>query len=98
MPVCQTCNSVDKKNDVSFDESYDRTTCPKCQKVGPVRDENYALSLVITEQGVAVTGRAPGLELTYADTWAELASRLGEYRQRRIDEKPSLKLVSAAEE
>lgn len=103
MPVCETCNSVVKKDDVKYDEAHDRTTCPRCQSVGPVRNEDYALSLTLTNQGVAVAGRAPGLELTYADTWPDIKQRLAAMRR---EESPAavpasvqpIKLVAHSEE
>jgi hypothetical protein len=100
MPVCETCGSVVKKKDVGFNEAYDRTDCPRCRAVGPVRDEKYVFSLLVTEQGVAATGRAPGLELTYADTWEEMGRRLAERREEPTPVKPVgiRELLKTAEE
>lgn len=81
MPVCETCGSIVRKKDVAFNEAYDRTECPRCQKTGPVRDEKYVFSALVTEQGLAITGRAPGLQLEYADTWEEMGRRIAERKR-----------------
>jgi len=83
MPVCETCGSPAKKDELELDTAYDRTVCPRCTKTGPVRDEKYSVAVVITDQGIAVTGRAPGLKLSYADSWVDVGARVMKMREQR---------------
>jgi hypothetical protein len=95
MPICETCGSAVKKDDVMLDPSMDRTTCPCCRRTGPVRDEAFVFSLLVTENGVSVAGRAPGLELSFADTWKSIEARLADRRATRQEAK--LRLVASEE-
>ena len=76
MPICETCGGVVRRDDVTFDEDRDRTTCPRCSGKGAVYDTDYAFVVTCTEKGLMVVGRAPGFELTYDGSWQDIRNLL----------------------
>ncbi len=86
MPRCEGCGSIVKKSEIRLDAERARTCCTKCEKIGPVHDEQYQFNLRLTENGVEMSARTPSVGFEYRDSWPGIRNKLIDIKNKLTEE------------
>jgi hypothetical protein len=78
MPRCESCGSIVSKSEITFNPSYERTSCSRCTSVGSVFDEPVQINLRITSNGIEFSTRS---DYEYKASWSEVKYNLRRMRK-----------------